>query len=104
MLDRVTTVMGKMQWRSRKKIGSPCFRDVTIDMDATQIVAEKAQVRMSYQGKKGYLPLVGHVRKLSGIVRHEELRDRNRFSGTGHVPFLESCLRRLPERIRVTLF
>ena len=104
VLDRVTTVVGKRLRRRRKKTGSPLVRDVTLDIDATQIVAEKAQARMTYKGERGYMPLVGHVRELSGMVVHEEFRDGNVSPGAGHVPFLETCLRRLPEGIRVTRF
>ena len=48
------------------------------------------------------MPLVGHVRELSGMVVHEEFRDGNVSPGTGHVPFLKDCLRRLPDGVRVT--
>src|SRR5271168_910708 len=35
--------------------------DFTLDIDATQIVAEKREARYSYKGQKGYMPMVGHI-------------------------------------------
>src|SRR5271170_4068366 len=35
--------------------------DFTLDIDATQIVAEKREARYSYKGEKGYMPMVGHI-------------------------------------------
>ena len=48
------------------------------------------------------MPLVAHVRELSGMVVHEEFREGNAAPAAGHVPFLEACLRRLPKGIRIT--
>jgi hypothetical protein len=38
-------------------------------------VAEKEKPQWTYQGETGYMPLVGHVRELSGMVLHEEFRE-----------------------------
>ena len=50
-------------------------------------MAEKVLAQWSYKGEKGYMPLVGHVKELSGMVVHEEFRDGNPSPGAGHVPF-----------------
>src|ERR1019366_9381385 len=39
--------------------------DFTLDIDATQIVAEKREARYSYKGEKGYMPMVGHIAEKS---------------------------------------
>ena len=69
---------------------------VTLDIDASQIVAEKESAQWTYKGEKGYMPLVAHVSELSGMVLHEEFRDGNVSPGAGHVPFLDTCLKHLP--------
>ncbi|EQD23927.1 MAG: hypothetical protein D084_Lepto4C00665G0003 [Leptospirillum sp. Group IV 'UBA BS'] len=104
VIDRVVTVLGKRLRRRRRKAGGAPVREVTLDIDASQIVAEKKKAHWTYKGEKGYMPLVGHVRELSGMVVHEEFRDGNVSPGTGHVPFLKDCLRRLPDGVRVTRF
>ena len=58
VLDRV---LGKKPRKRRKKAGLPPVREVTLDIDASQIVSEKAQAQWTYKGEKGYMPLVGHV-------------------------------------------
>ena len=104
VLDRVLAVLGKTLRKRRKKAGLPPVQEVTLDIDASQIVAEKALAQWTYKGEKGYMPLVGHVKELSGMVVHEEFREGNASPGAGHVPFLEDCLRRLPPGIRVGRF
>ena len=104
VLDRVLAVLGKKLRKRRKKAGLPPVREVTLDIDASQIVAEKAEAQWTYKGEKGYMPLVGHVQELAGMVVHEEFRDGNASPGAGHVPFLEDCLRRLPPGIRIGRF
>ncbi len=104
LIDRVATVLGKRLRRRRRKAGGAPVREVTLDIDASQIVAEKETAQWTNKGEKGYMPLVGHVRELSGMVVHEEFREGNVSPGAEHVPFLKDCLRRLPAGIRVTRF
>jgi len=104
VLDRVLAVLGKKLRKRRKKAGLPPVREVTLDIDASQIVAEKALAQWTYKGEKRYMPLGGHVPELSGMVVHEEFRDGNASPGAEHVPFLTVCLRRLPAGLRIGRF
>lgn len=104
VLDRVLAVLGSRLRKRRKKAAMPPLREVTLDIDASQIVAEKAQAQWTYKGKKGYMPLVGHIKELSGMVVHEDFREGNAAPAAGHVPFLEDCLRRLPAGVRIARF
>jgi hypothetical protein len=40
--------------------------DFTLDIDPTQIVAEKREARYSYKGQKGYMPMVGQGHEAPG--------------------------------------
>ncbi len=104
VIARVLSVLGKTLRKRRKKAGLSWVREVTLDIDASQIVAEKAEALWTYKGEKGYMPLVGHVKELSGMVIHEEFREGNVSPGADHVPFLKDCLRRLPAGIRIARF
>ena len=38
--------------------------EFTLDIDATQIIAEKKHARRTYKGERGYMPIVGHFNSL----------------------------------------
>ena len=64
--------------------------DFTLDIDATQIVAEKREARYSYKGQKGYMPMVGHIAENSlAIDAHVEP-----FAVLFEVPRIEATMRR----------
>jgi hypothetical protein len=43
----------------------------TLDIDATQIVAEKCEAHYTYKGEKGYMPMVGHIAETGAIAGYE---------------------------------
>lgn len=51
----------------------------TLDIDATQIVAEKEAAHFTYQGETGYMPMVGHLAE-AGVVIHDEFRAMTNFA------------------------
>lgn len=67
----------------------------TLDIDATQIVAEKAGAHWTYKGERGYMPMVGHVGE-AGLVVHEEFRDGNIAPATENLEFIQACERQMP--------
>jgi hypothetical protein len=42
-------------------------KSYTLDIDATQIVAEKRDAHYTYKGEKGYMPMVGHIASYVGF-------------------------------------
>jgi len=52
--------------RGLKRTGK---KEFTLDIDATQIVAEKQSARITYKGEQGYMPIVGHIQE-TGMVIH----------------------------------
>ena len=62
----------------------------TIDIDATQIVAEKREARYTYKGEKGYMPLVGHIAE-TGLVMGYEFREGNAAPAVGNLEILQVC-------------
>ena len=71
----------------------------TLDIDATQIVAEKREARYTYKGEKGYMPLVGHIAELGLVIGHE-FREGNAAPAAGNLDFLQACERNMPKRAR----
>lgn len=76
------------------------MRDYTLDIDATQIVAEKQEARRSYKGELGYMPIVGHLAE-TGMVVAEEFRAGNESPGARNVEFIRHCRAQMPAGTRI---
>jgi len=70
--------------------------DFTLDIDATQIVAEKREARYTYKGEKGYMPMVGHIAE-SGLAIDHEFREGNAAPAAGNLEFVQACERNMPK-------
>jgi hypothetical protein len=67
--------------------------ELTLDVDATIIEAEKEEAEWTYAKVKGYQPLVGYV---GGVAVHHEFRAGNESPGARAVEFLKGCEAQLP--------
>ena len=74
--------------------------DYTLDVDATLVEAEKRDAQWSYQGVKGYMPLLGFLFE-TPVCLVEEFRDGNVSPGAGHLAFYRACQARLPAGKRI---
>jgi hypothetical protein len=74
--------------------------DFTLDIDATQIVAEKREAGYSYKGEKGYMPMVGHIAENSLVIDHE-FREGNAAPAAGNLEFVQACERNMPKGKRI---
>jgi hypothetical protein len=66
----------------------------TLDVDATQIEAEKQEAEWTYHHVQGYMPLLGYV---NGVCVGYEFREGNESPGAGVLEFARSCEAALPE-------
>jgi Transposase DDE domain group 1 len=67
--------------------------EVILDVDATQIEAEKQEAEWTYQKVKGYMPLLGYA---DGLCVGQEFRPGNRNPGAGVLEFARQCEAVLP--------
>lgn len=74
--------------------------EMTLDVDASIISAEKREAEWTYQKVKGYQPLLGYVEE---VCVHHEFRAGNESAGTGAVKFLEGCREQLPAGKKIYL-
>jgi hypothetical protein len=72
----------------------------TLDIDATQIVAEKREAKWTYKGERGYMPMVGHLAE-NGLVLGDEFREGNEAPGARNLEFIEHCVAQMPQGKRV---
>lgn len=66
----------------------------TLDVDATQIEAEKREAEWTYQHVQGYMPLLGYV---NGVCVGYEFREGNESPGARILEFARNCEAALPE-------
>jgi hypothetical protein len=75
--------------------------DYTLDIDATQIVAEKREAHYTYKGEKGYMPMVGHVAE-AALVAGYEFREGNAVPAARNLEFLQVFERNMPKGKKIT--
>ena len=68
--------------------------EITIDPDATIIEADKREAEWTYQKVKGYQPLLAYVNE---VCIHHEFRAGNVTAGTGALPFIKECEKKIPK-------
>jgi hypothetical protein len=77
--------------------------EYTLDADAMQIEAEKQEAHHTYQGVKGYMPLLGFLFE-TPICLQEEFREGNVSPGSGQLGFYQSCQARMPSDKRIAFY
>jgi len=83
--------------RGLKKLG---LKELTLDIDATQIIGWKFEAAFTYKGEKGYMPIVGHIDE-TGMVVHDEFRDGNVSPSTRNLEFIKECCAKMPKGKRI---
>ncbi len=77
--------------------------DYTLDIDATQIVAEKKSAKKTYKGEIGYMPILGHLAE-NGLVVDDEFRAGNDSPSARNLEFIKHCVAQLPKGKRIAHF
>ena len=72
------------------------IKGYSLDIDATGIMAEKEEAKMSYKGFKGYMPMVGHLAE-NGMVVGDEFREGNDSPSARNLEFIKYCRKQLPK-------
>lgn len=76
------------------------LNEYTLDIDATQIVAEKQEARWTYKGERGYMPMVGHLAE-NGLCVGDEFREGNEAPQARNLEFIQYCAARMPKGKRI---
>lgn len=85
----------------RRSIKRDSHSQFTLDIDATQIVAEKYTANFTYKGEKGYMPIVGHLAE-NGLVVGDDFREGNVSPSTRNLEFIQYCCQQMPKRNQIT--
>jgi hypothetical protein len=68
---------------------------ITLDIDATEIIAGKADARWTYKSNRGYMPMVGHIAETGQIVACD-FRAGNTSPAKDNLNFIHQCQNSLP--------
>ena len=84
----------------RRTLNRDTPMDYTLDIDATQIIAEKEAAKMTYKGARGYMPMVGHLAE-NGLIIGEEFREGNEAPAARNLEFIQYCAGQMPAGRRI---
>ena len=70
-------------------------KKVTLDIDATEVVAHKAQAQWTDNKRKGFMPMVGQIADV-------DFRQGNVPPAQGNLAFIQQCQQSLPESYAVS--
>ncbi len=88
------------QQQIRRALKRDLITDYTLDLDATQIVAEKQDAHWTYKGERGYMPMLGHLAE-NGLVIGEEFREGNEALASRNFEFTQACAAQMPKGKRI---
>ena len=71
-------------------------KGITLDIDATEIVSNKADAKWTYNKNQGYMPMVGHIAETGQIVACD-FREGNTSPAKENLEFICQCQKSLPE-------
>ena len=90
-------VRDKINERILKRGG---IEEYTLDPDATEIIGEKADALFTYNGEKGYMPMLGFLYE-TPVCIYDEFREGNVAPAYGQKEFYLECKRRMPDGKRI---
>ncbi len=91
-LEALETIRRRMVRRMAQQTGTTT---ATLDCDASLFVSSGRNARMSYQGERGYMPMLAFWEEL-GVVVHDDFRNGNASPGSEALAFLQQTLAQLP--------
>ena len=69
---------------------------ITLDIDATEVIANKTSAQWTYKSNKGYMPMVGHIAQ-TGQVLACDFRKGNQSPSSKNLAFIQQCQGALPD-------
>ncbi len=71
-------------------------KGITLDIDATEVIANKFDAQWTYNKNKGYMPMVGHIAETGQIVTCD-VRKGNTAPSKENFEFIQPCQNSLPD-------
>ena len=71
-------------------------KSLTLDIDATEVIAHNSTALWTYKGNKGYMPMLGHIAETGQVVAYD-FRQGNVPPSKDNLAFIQHCVQSLPE-------
>ena len=71
-------------------------KKITLDIDATEIIASKVNAKWTYKSNQGYMPMVGHIAQTGQVVACD-FRKGNQSPNSENLEFIIQCQHALPD-------
>ena len=71
-------------------------KSLTLDIDATEVIAHKSTALWTYKGNKGYMPMLGHIAETGQVVAYD-FRQGNVPPSKNNLAFIQHCVQSLPK-------
>lgn len=84
----------------RRALNRTDMSKYTLDIDASQIIAEKYDAYYTYKGERGYMPMVGHLAE-NGLVIGDEFREGNDAPASRNLEFVKYCCQQMPKSKKI---
>jgi len=75
-------------------------KSITLDIDATEIIANKREAQWTYKKNRGYMPMVGHIAETGQIVACD-FREGNESPAKENLEFIQHCQDNLPNGVHI---
>lgn len=82
------------------RIGLKDCKDITLDIDASEIIGNKTEAKKTYKFNKGYMPMIGHIAETNQVIE-VDFREGNTAPKTENLEFIKKCERNLPPGIKL---
>ena len=71
-------------------------KSLTLDIDATEVIAHKSTALWTYKGNKGFMIMLGHIAETGQVVGYD-FREGNVPPSKDNLAFIQHCVQSLPE-------
>ncbi len=75
-------------------------KEITLDIDASEIIGNKKEAKKTYKFNKGYMPMIGHIAETNQIIE-VDFREGNTAPKTQNLEFIKKCADNLPTGIKL---
>lgn len=75
-------------------------KNITLDIDASEIISNKKEAKKTYKFNQGYMPMVGHIAEINHVIE-TDFREGNTAPKAQNLEFIKKCEKNLPDGVKL---